>query len=154
MPGNGDEPPRRRVAVGGGVGRGVVMEQAFLVVDDSRLARMVVRKGLLELHPGSTILEAASGTEADRIVAERSAADLPIAAVLIDFNMPDEDGLELLARLRAGHPELPLAIVSANAQTDIINRARALDAGFVEKPVSRDALARFLAGPSTLRRSA
>ena len=125
------------------------MKQAFLVVDDSKLARMVVRQVLRELHPDCTIVEAATGAEADRIDGVDG-----LTAAFIDFNMPDEDGLELAARLRARRPDLPIAIVSANAQTDILERARALGAAFLEKPVSHDALAGFVAAAPVQRRSA
>jgi CheY-like chemotaxis protein len=125
------------------------MEQAFLVVDDSKLARMVLRRALGELHPDCAIVEAATGAEADRIDGIDG-----LAAAFIDFNMPDEDGLELAARLRARRPDLPIAIVSANAQTDVLERARALGAVFLEKPVSREALAGFVTAPPAQRRSA
>lgn len=125
------------------------MAQSFLVVDDSRLARMMVRQALRDLHPDCAIVEAATGAEADRVDGVET-----LTAAFIDFNMPDEDGLELAARLRARRPDLPIAIVSANAQTDVLDRARALGAVFLEKPVSRDALAGFVAAPSAHRRSA
>jgi len=125
------------------------MAQTFLVVDDSKLARMVVRQALRDLHPDCAILEAATGAEADRLDGVEA-----LSAAFIDFNMPEEDGLELAARLRARRPDLPIAIVSANAQTDVLDRARALDAAFLEKPVSRDALAGFVAAPPAQHRSA
>ncbi|WP_431856254.1 response regulator transcription factor [Azospirillum sp.] len=125
------------------------MAETFLVVDDSKLARMVVRQALRDLHPDCAILEAATGPEADRV----DGVDT-LSAAFIDFNMPDEDGLELAARLRARRPDLPIAIISANAQTDVLERARDLGAAFLEKPVSRDALAGFVAAPAAQRRSA
>ncbi len=125
------------------------MQQTFLVVDDSKLARMVVRQALKELHPDCAIMEAATGAEADRVPDVEA-----LTAAFIDFNMPEEDGLELAARLRTRCPDLPIAIVSANAQTDVLERARSLGAVFLEKPVSRDALAGFVAAPPAQRRSA
>lgn len=117
-----------------------VMDQAFLVVDDSKLARMVVRQALRDMLPDCAVIEAANGAEVDGLT-----MDPRIAAAFIDFNMPGEDGLVLAARLRARHPELPIAIVSANAQTDILERARSLNAAFLEKPLSRSALTDFIA---------
>ena len=118
------------------------MEKTFLVVDDSKLARMVVRQALRELHPDCAIVEARTNAEAEQAEGVES-----LTAAFIDFNMPDEDGLELAARLRVRRPDLPIAIVSANAQTDVLERARALGAVFLEKPVSRDTLAGFVAAP-------
>ena len=44
---------------------------------------------------------------------------------LIDFNMTEKDGLELAAELRALYPDMPIAIITANIQDEIIARARA-----------------------------
>ena len=123
------------------------MAETFLVVDDSKLARMVVRQALRDIHPDCAILEAATSAEADRVAGAGA-----LSAALIDFNMPGEDGLELAARLRACNAGLPIAIISANAQTDVLERTRALGAVFLEKPVSRDALAGFVAAPTAAQR--
>ena len=69
---------------------------------------------------------------------------------LIDFNMPGIDGLELVASIRKTHPAMPVAVVSANVQNEIIGRARELNAGFIPKPLTDEALAAFLSG-ATLR---
>jgi len=81
---------------------------------------------------------------ADEALAAVSADKIDIA--LIDFNMPDTDGLELAARIRKSHPGMPIAVVSANVQDEIIGRARELNAGFIPKPLTDDALAAFLSG--------
>jgi len=41
---------------------------------------------------------------------------------------------------------MPVAVVSANVQNEIIGRARELNAGFIPKPLTDDALAAFLSG--------
>jgi CheY-like chemotaxis protein len=60
--------------------------------------------------------------------------------------MPGTDGLELVARLRERHPTMPLAVVSANIQDEIIARARELNATFIAKPLTDEALGAFLSG--------
>jgi len=65
---------------------------------------------------------------------------------LIDFNMPGTDGLELIAKIRKSYPGMPVAVVSANVQYEIIGRARQLDAGFIAKPLTDEALEAFLSG--------
>jgi DNA-binding response OmpR family regulator len=60
--------------------------------------------------------------------------------------MPDVDGLALLAKVRASQPSMPIAILSANLQDEIIARARELNAAFVPKPLTDDALDAFLSG--------
>lgn len=117
------------------------MQYKVLVVDDSKLARMVMASALRRIRPEWTLVETANANEA---LAAVSANKIDIA--LIDFNMPDTDGLELAARIRKTHPHMPVAVVSANVQEEIIGRARELSAGFIPKPLTDDALAAFLSG--------
>src|SRR5688572_17422066 len=102
------------------------MPHKILVVDDSKLARMVMASALRRLRPEFELMEATNATEALNAV---SNAGVDIA--LVDFNMPGMDGLELVARLRRTKPEMPIAIVSANIQDEIIGRARELNAAFI-----------------------
>ena len=113
------------------------MSYKILVVDDSRLARMAAGKALSDLYPGWTRLEAANADDAIRIAPQ---ADL----ALLDFNMPGRDGLALAEQLRDARPAMPLAIVSANSQREIVDRAQALDVTFLAKPLMEDALREFL----------
>jgi CheY-like chemotaxis protein len=63
---------------------------------------------------------------------------------VLDFNMPGRDGLMLAAELRELQPTMPVAVISANHQTEIVTRARLTGATFLSKPVTQDALAVFL----------
>lgn len=117
------------------------MERTVLVVDDSKLARMVVNGIVRRTRPDWNTVEAASAGQALEILGNGS-----VDIVLIDFNMPEMDGLALTARIRESHPDVPIAIVSANAQDPIVAKARSLDAAFLEKPLNDEALASFLSG--------
>jgi CheY-like chemotaxis protein len=124
---------------GSGVAGGV--PRTVLIVDDSKLARMVVTRALARLRPNWRPLEAANAAEALTTLLVES-----IDIAFIDFNMPGADGLSLAADLRERWPTMPIAVVSANVQDEIISRARALDAAFVPKPLTDDALDAFLSG--------
>lgn len=125
------------------------MTRTVLVVDDSKLARMVVKSILSKTRADWRVVEAAGPTEALDLLG-REAADI----ALIDFNMPEHDGLWLAAEIRAGNLDMPIAILSANAQDAILAKARELDAAFVEKPLSEEALGAFLSGAALkLRRT-
>jgi CheY-like chemotaxis protein len=117
------------------------MQYKVMVVDDSKLARMVMAGAFRRIRPDWTLVETSSADEALAAVS-RDSVDI----ALIDFNMPETDGLELVARIRKTHPAMPVAVVSANVQDEIVGRARELNAGFIPKPLTDDALAAFLSG--------
>jgi len=117
------------------------MPYKILVVDDSRLARMVMASAFRRIRPEWSLVECANADDALATVAG-GAVDI----ALIDFSMPVTDGLELVARIRKTHPGRPVAVVAANVQDEIIGRARELDAGFIPKPLTDEALAAFLSG--------
>ena len=117
------------------------MQYKALIVDDSKLARMVMASAFRRLRPEWELIEASNGDDAIHAI---SAHAVDIA--LVDFNMPGIDGLELIARIRKTHPKMPLAVVSANVQDEIIGRARELNAAFVTKPLTDEALVAFLSG--------
>lgn len=101
------------------------------------------------LRPEWTVRQASNADEAlDAVQAER------IDIAFIDFNMPGTDGLALAADLRERWPDMPIAVISANVQDDIVARARALDASFVPKPLTDEALGTFLSGAALRLRRA
>jgi len=124
------------------------MPVTVLIVDDSKLARIVAGKALAELQPEWKKVEAGSAAEALDIVDTRE-----VDVALIDFNMTEKDGLELATELRALHPDMPLAIITANIQDEIVARAREIGAAFVAKPVTTDSLEGFLSGAALRLRS-
>lgn len=117
------------------------MPVTVLLVDDSKLARIVAARAVNAIHPDWTKLEAANADEA-----LATAASHAVDVALLDFNMPGRDGLELAADLRARFPEMPIAVVTANVQDEVVERARAVDAAFVPKPVDEAGLRPFLEG--------
>jgi CheY-like chemotaxis protein len=116
------------------------MPYKILIVDDSKLARMSVAKVLKTLEPDWLKVDAANADEALTLFA----SERPDIA-LLDFNMPGRDGLALAAELHALDPHMPVAVVSANIQIEIVNRAKSVGADFLAKPLTEPALAEFLA---------
>jgi CheY-like chemotaxis protein len=117
------------------------MTYKILIVDDSKLARMAVAKVLTALRPDWSRVEATNADEAIVLVKQT-----PIDVALLDFNMPGRDGLELAAELRQARPSLPIAVISANHQSEIVARAKAIGATFLFKPLNEEALREFLDG--------
>jgi DNA-binding NarL/FixJ family response regulator len=115
------------------------MTYRILIVDDSKLARMAVAKAFNNVDPTWIRVEASSAAEAMDLA---KASHFDVA--LLDFNMPDRDGLHLAADLKALKPQLVLAVISANYQKEVLNRAHAVGASFLAKPLSERALRDFL----------
>jgi CheY-like chemotaxis protein len=117
------------------------MPTTVLIDDDSKLARIVAGKAIRALQPEWERVEAANADEAMAVIAARQ-----VDVALLDFNMPGRDGLELAAEIRALRPSMPIAVITANVQDEIIARAQAVKAAFVPKPLTEDALRGFLSG--------
>ena len=115
------------------------MTSKVLIVDDSKLARMAVSRVLNTLYPDWKTVEAANADQALSCV-EQESPDF----VLLDFNMPGKDGLALAEELRTLHPQLHVAVISANHQVEVVNRAHAAGATFLRKPLTEQALKQFL----------
>lgn len=113
------------------------MAQA-LVVDDSRAVRMILARTLAEL--GYEVHQATNGREALELIdADPSAYRL----VLLDWHMPEMDGLELLRKLRSRPQLSALVVVMVTTETDLDHVAEALAAGaneYIMKPFTRDIL--------------
>jgi DNA-binding NarL/FixJ family response regulator len=115
------------------------MSYRILIVDDSKLARMAIAKALDALRPA---WERAEASRADEALALARQSHFDVA--LIDFNMPERDGLHLAGELRTQRPDMVLAVVSANLQKEVIDRATAVRAKFLPKPVTESAMREFL----------
>jgi CheY-like chemotaxis protein len=115
------------------------MTYKILIVDDSKLARMAVGKLLSGLRPQWERIEA---TNADEALALARQSKFHIA--LLDFNMPGRDGLSLAADLRELSPTMPVAVISANVQHEVVQRAKDVGAEFLPKPLSEDAMRAFI----------
>jgi two-component system chemotaxis response regulator CheY len=111
-----------------------------LIVDDSRIMRNIVKNALAQ-HPrifDAACFEAADGAEAQRLIESRK-----IDLLLLDWNMPTMNGLELVKRLRAKpeYAKLPvIMITSESAKYNVIEAVKAGVNDYLVKPVSDRAL--------------
>jgi two-component system nitrogen regulation response regulator NtrX len=104
----------------------------ILIVDDEADIRSSL-KMILEYEEMESI-EASDGP-----AALAKAAETAPDAVLLDIKMQGMDGLEVLAKLRANHPELPVVMVSGHGTIATAVEATRLGAfDFMEKPLERD----------------
>ena len=110
----------------------------FLIVDDHPLFREAIQLAVLVAYPEAKIVEATSIAGARTVIAGEGPFDL----VLLDLTMPGTRGFEGLLELRTHHPKLPVVIVSALDDQQIIHQSMMYGAaGFIPKSARKDELA-------------
>jgi two-component system chemotaxis response regulator CheY len=110
------------------------MRHSFLVIDDSKLHhqmyRLIFSRGALS---GSTVYFATNGREGYGLLA----AHPELTLVLLDLNMPEMNGLEVLERRRAEQLHLHIPIVLVTTEGTAEDEARGRSAGaweYLRKP--------------------
>jgi two-component system chemotaxis response regulator CheY len=89
---------------------------------------------------GFEVLEAANGREALEVI-EAEKTTVPL--ILLDWDMPEMNGLDLLRRLRETPEFSSMVVVMVTAQNDLDHIGEALEAGaneYVMKPFTKDVL--------------
>jgi two-component system chemotaxis response regulator CheY len=108
-----------------------------LIVDDSVAIRKILQRVLRQTEiPIGNIIEAGDGKEALELLKTQT-----VGLALLDINMPNMDGLELLGHLRASEPwtNLPIIMVSTEgSQTKVLKALEMGASGYVRKPFNAD----------------
>ncbi|MEI8382626.1 MAG: response regulator [Planctomycetota bacterium] len=108
-----------------------------LIIDDSRAMRRILR-GIVE-QLGFDVSEAGNGKQG---LDQLNALD-DVELVLVDWNMPEMNGLEFVQSVRADSSRQDLKLVMVTTETEPAKMARAMMAGvdeFVMKPFTQDIL--------------
>lgn len=105
--------------------------KSVLVVDDSRLARMLISKYILGIHPHWLIIEASNGQEA----VEKAQVENP-NYVTMDYNMDGMNGADAAALILQHAPQTLITLFTANIQDGTRIQAENLGVHFVGKPVT------------------
>lgn len=113
--------------------------KTLLIVDDSRVSRMMISTFVLAKHPNWIIIEAVSGDDALEIVDR----DTPNYCTM-DINMPGILGTDAAEQILNKYPSICIVIFSANIQDSHRTRAAELGARFVAKPVTAKTVAQAL----------
>lgn len=113
-----------------------------IVVDDSRVIRMILRKALVA--QGFEVLEAGNGQEGLDALAHSGGADV----LLVDWNMPILDGLSLVRTVRGDRTWDRTRIIMVTSEAEISRVTQAIEAGadeYLMKPFDEEALREKLA---------
>lgn len=108
-----------------------------LIIDDSKALRAIVGKLVKGL--GFEVLEAGNGREGLEQLKSNGAVDLS----LVDWNMPDMNGIEFIRAVRAQDQYDAMKVMVITTQTEIDHITKALESGaneYLMKPFTRDAL--------------
>ncbi|AEO47790.1 Hpt sensor hybrid histidine kinase [Rhodospirillum rubrum F11] len=115
---------------------------SVLVVDDNDV-NLMVAEGFLKRF-GHDVVLARNGREARALLEHRR-----FDAALLDINLPDANGLDLLAEVRrheaaVGLRSMPIIVLSAHVMQADIARSARLDVRFLGKPFNPERLRRML----------
>ena len=121
----------------------------IVIVDDDPTIRLIA--GEMLRHEDYAVVEASDGNEALSVV-----SILPVDLVILDMLMPNKDGLETIAQLKAKHPDVRILAISSGGRMDsgmLLRTALAFGADdALPKPLHADTLtktvARLLATPA------
>lgn len=121
----------------------------LLLIEDNPLTQRISTEMLI--LNGAQVTAAGSAAEALKILQEDTRYD----AALVDFDLPDIDGITLAQQLAHGYPALSLIGFSAHVIDETLSqRTSTLFLGIIQKPVPRDELSRlithYLHGSATL----
>lgn len=108
-----------------------------MVLDDSRTVRLIIGRILTDM--GIEVVEAGNGREGLARLGENPGLGL----VLVDWNMPEMNGLEFIQAVRADRAYDPVRLVMVTTETEQEQVIRALDAGaceYVMKPFTKEIL--------------
>ena len=105
-------------------------EYQFVIADDHPLFRDALKQTLAGMFAGSRLEVAGSLDELIELVGKLDDIDL----VLLDLKMPGVQGFSGLMYLRAQFPNIPVVVVSANEEPQVVHRALDLGAsGYIPK---------------------
>ena len=112
----------------------------ILIVDDDEVLLETAVDTLESL--GVTAERAGSAVEALGMIAHRHEEGRDYSVVILDWKMPDIDGVETIRRIRAEvDSNIPILLISAYEWSDIEEKAKEAGAnGFVSKPLFRSTL--------------
>jgi two-component system chemotaxis response regulator CheY len=116
-----------------------------LIVDDSAAIRKILQRVLVQADVSlGKVFEAGDGQEALGVLQKQ-----PVGLILSDINMPNMDGLQFLAEVKANPAwkDLPVVMVTTEgSQNKVLEAVQRGAAGYVKKPFTAEQIKEKLAG--------
>ena len=111
------------------------MAAKILVVDDSATDRLIIKQNLSEY----SVLTACDGIEAMNLIDDHKDIDI----VILDLNMPNMDGFQVLNSLKSSNQSKNMRIIILTSYEELDNEIKGLKMGavdYIRKPINVDSL--------------
>lgn len=115
------------------------MSKQVLIVDDSKVSRMLIKAMMAAHHPDWQFAEADNGEKALAFVGSNQ-----VDLVTMDVNMPGMNGLDAAEQIKALQPQAFIAMMTANVQSSTRQRAEQIGVHFFGKPITEDIIAQIV----------
>ena len=115
------------------------MSTQVLIVDDSKVSRMLIKAMMAAHHPDWLFAEADSGIKS-LLWLVGNHVDL----VTMDVNMLGMSGLDAAEQIKARHAGAFIAMMTANVQSSTRQRAEQIGVHFFGKPITEDIIAQIV----------
>lgn len=116
------------------------MNKVVLIVDDSMVSRMMLKEIVKAHLPEVTIIEAGDGGQCLSKIAHVTQVDI----ALFDYNMPGMNGLELINAVEQLITIPKRALLTANIQDEIKQKAALSGVSFLNKPITEEVIGTFI----------
>ncbi len=113
--------------------------KTVLIVDDSKVSRMVIKAHIKNVRPDWEFIEASTGEQAIEI----ALAQKPDFCTM-DINMPGMLGTDAAEQILSQYNGIRIAIFSANVQDSMQQRAQSIGTTFIAKPVTEKSINQVL----------
>jgi DNA-binding NtrC family response regulator len=112
--------------------RSKMANESVLIIEDEKLVRWSLKERLKKEH--YDVFEAENGSGGLEILAQDT-----IDLILLDFRLPDMTGIDVLRKVVADHPEIPVILMTAYSSVDTAVEAIKLGAyDYINKPFNHD----------------
>lgn len=115
------------------------MVKKILIMDDSKVSRLFVVNYWGEAQPDWQFVEAETGEAAISLAEHHQ-----FHAVILDYNMPDINGLQVAERVKAKQPGCFIALLTANIQRYVQDDAEQADLYYYRKPITPELIKQII----------
>jgi len=117
----------------------VTHNKTLMIIDDSKVSRMMIKAMVINQYPQMNIYEASDGVEALQLADEKN-----IDYFSVDYNMPNMDGIEFITQMKNKRTDAKFALLTANIQQATHNKADQIGAKCINKPINEECIMTML----------